>query len=357
MNLTNQVDFSNQHFYIGTDVHKKNWKITIRTSTMELKTFSMDSSADNLAEYMKKNYPNGVYHSVYEAGFSGYGAHKELTKHGFDSIIVSPADVPSTNKEKSGKTDKIDSRKLSRELANGSLSGIYIPDDYHQQLRSLCRMRQLLIRDETRMKNRIKSMFMFYSKEVPENKQMQHWSKRFIEWLRNQRFEFEMGNQCLSVMIDGLINSRSLITQVTKNLRHHCNSNPEIKKIIELLLTVPGIGFITAVTIYTEIINIKRFKTLDHFCSYIGLVPSVHSSGDKNHTNGLTKRANAYLRSLIIEASWTAIRVDPALTMKYNELIKNMKGQEAIIHIAKKLINRIRRVWLEEKPYVLSIVK
>jgi transposase len=356
MNLTKKLDFSNEHFYIGNDVHKKCWKITVRSSEMELKTFSMDPNPEKLADYMNKNYPNGVYHSVYEAGFSGYKADTRLKELGFENIIVSPSDVPRTNKEKSGKTDKIDSRKLSRELANGSLTCIYIPDDYHQQLRSLCRMRQMLVRDETRVKNRIKSMFMFYGKDIVANNELPHWSRKFIEWLRTQKFEFDTGNDCLTVMIDHLVNIRNTISQVIKKLKNHCRSNPEVLKTINLLKTVPGIGFITALTIYTEIIDINRFQSVDHLLSFIGLVPSVNSSGEKEHINGLTKRANRYLRSLIIESSWTAIRTDPALTMRYNELKKRMKGQEAIIHIAKKLVKRIRFVWKQESPYRLSIV-
>lgn len=356
MKLAKKLDFSNEHFYIGNDVHKNSWKITIRTDNMELKTFSMDPSPEQLAEYMNRNYPNGKYFSVYEAGFSGFNTHKQLEALGINNIVVSPADVPSTNKEKSGKTDKIDSRKLSRELANGSLTAIYIPDEYHLQLRTLCRTRQKLVKDETRIKNRIKSMFNLYSKAIVVNSEVSHWSNKFIEWLRNQKFEYENCDLSLTVMIEQLVFTRKLISQVIRKLRQNCRDNKETGRIVNLIKTVPGVGFITAITIYTEIIDMKRFNNIDHLLSYIGLVPSVNASGERERINGLTNRANKHLRYLIVEAAWTAIRRDPVLTMRYNELKKRMLGTEAIIHIAKKIVSRIRYVWKEEKPYQMSLV-
>ncbi len=66
---------------------------------------------------------------------------------------------------------------------------------------------------------------------------------------------------------------------------------------------------------------------------------------------------NKYLRSLLIEAAWIAVRKDPALTASFNEYIKRMSKQEAIIRIAKKLLNRIRTVWMKNTEYVCSVVK
>ncbi len=126
--------------------------------------------------------------------------------------------------------------------------------------------------------------------------------------------------------------------------------------LIPLLLTVPGVGFITAMTLATEIINMNRFKTLEHVASYVGLIPSIQSSDDKENTSGISPRRNKYLRTMLIEAAWTAVRVDPALTMKFNQLSRRMNRNKAIVRIAKILLNRIRYVWNNQKPYVLSVV-
>jgi transposase len=148
-----RIDYTSQDFFLGIDVHHKIWKVTVRTNNMELKTFSMNPSAEQLYRYMHKRYPEGNYYSVYEAGFSGYWIDTELKKWGFHNIVINPADVPTTQKEKSTKTDAIDSRKLARHLENGSLKGIYIPDQFHQQLRSVCRLRFKVVQSQTRVKN------------------------------------------------------------------------------------------------------------------------------------------------------------------------------------------------------------
>ena len=88
------------------------------------------------------------------------------------------------------------------------------------------------------------------------------------------------------------------------------------------LRTVPGVGFITAFTFYAEIIAIFRFQKFDHLISFLGFIPSVESSDETEQILGLTNRCNKYLRYLLIEAAWVAVRKDSALTMAFQELIK-----------------------------------
>ncbi len=109
------LDFKNQQFYVGIDVHKKSWSVTIRSGGITLKTYSSNPSPEELNEYMRKQYPGGSYNSVYEAGFSGYWTHRRLEQLGFKNIVISPNEVPTNGKEKQYKTDSIDSRKLARE--------------------------------------------------------------------------------------------------------------------------------------------------------------------------------------------------------------------------------------------------
>ena len=84
---------------------------------------------------------------------------------------------------------------------------------------------------------------------------------------------------------------------------------------IKLLLTVPGISYITATTLLTEIADIHRLKSTDRFASYIGLVSSTKSSREKDKGIGLSVQFNRYLRQLLVETSWVAVRNDPALAL------------------------------------------
>ena len=126
--------------------------------------------------------------------------------------------------------------------------------------------------------------------------------------------------------------------------------------LVPLLLTVPGIGFITTMTLLTEIIDMNRFKTLEKLAAYIGLIPSIFSSDEKETNLGISDRRNKYLRSMLVEAAWIAVKKDPALTMKFANLCQRMNSNKAIVRIAKILLNRIRYVWKNQKPYVNAVV-
>lgn len=352
----NTLNFNNQIFHIGIDVHKAQWTVTIRSNRLKLKTFSMDPSAEKLYNYMQKNYPGGIYHTVYEAGFCGYSAHRELERYGFNSIITAPTDVPTSNKEKNQKMDPIDSKKLARELENGSLESIYIPDQLHQELRSLVRQRYQLIKKQTRVKNQIKSYLLFYGQRLPGNWEVKHWSKNFIEYLGGLDFIYPMGKEQVAIYIEELMEIRKLILRVIRQIKQYLVEY-KLTEDIKLLCSVPGIGFTSAITILTEIMEPERFPDLDNIASYVGLVPTVLSSDKKRIELGIKYHHNKYLRGLLIEAAWVAVRQDPALTCSYNNYLRRMSKQEAIIRIAKKLLSRILYVWTNRKPYVKSVVK
>ena len=74
-----ELNFEGQNFYVGIDVHLKSWTVTVMSESLSLKTFTQPSSAEILRNYLIRNYPGGTYHSVYEAGFSGFWAHYILT--------------------------------------------------------------------------------------------------------------------------------------------------------------------------------------------------------------------------------------------------------------------------------------
>ena len=82
-------------------------------------------------------------------------------------------------------------------------------------------------------------------------------------------------------------------------------------------------------SLYTEIIDMKRFHNDDALANFVGLVPSTQTSDKKVDVNGISYRQNKFLRSLMIESAWVAVKEDPALTLKFKELTKRMKPQDA----------------------------
>jgi transposase len=347
--------FKNQQFFIGIDVHKKSWTIAIRNNRLVLKTFTMNPSAKELGAYMKNHYPGGEYYSVYESGFSGFWIHRQLEEEGIKNIVAAPTEIPTSSNEKNHKSDPVDSRKLSQLLENKTIKGIYIPSQLQQEFRSLVRLRYQLVKSQIRLKNQIKGYLHFYGHNIPENEISRNWSGKYIKELNNLEFNYKAGKAQMEVYLDCFKKNKETILEVVKSIRKFAAEN-ELEEKISLLMSVPGIGYITAVTLFSELMETERFTKFDYLASYCGLIPSTRSSGDKENTLGIIWNHNKYIRQLLVESAWMAVRKDPALTLAYGNLIKRMSKQEAIIRIAKKLLSRISYVLREKKKYVYALV-
>jgi transposase len=316
----------------------------------------MDPSPEQLRKHLINHYPGGKYYSVYEAGFCGFWIHRDLTRLGIENIVVNPADVPTTHKEKRRRRDPVDSSKLARELAHGSLTSIYIPDPFHEDLRALCRLYHKSVSHRTRLKNRIRSFLYSNNVPIPARTEVFPWSGRFVSWLEALEFGSAPAKSYLQYCLNELHGTRTQTKTLLKELRILSQAPPIRKVVHELLRSVPGVGFITSMTFYAEIMDMNRFRSFDQLASFAGLVPDTDSSGERDTDTGLTFRRNRHLRHMLIESAWIAARFDPALTQKYHELLCRMKKQQAIIRIAKKLLSRMRYVWMEETPYVKAVV-
>lgn len=354
-NKVKKLDFKGMLLFCGIDVHKKSWRISIREKGFDLENYSQDADAEGLLKHLQKKYPGASYRIAYEAGFCGFGIERFFHKRGISCLVINPADVPSSDKDKQRKQDKIDARKISRELSQGQLEGIYVPEEKMEHARGLVRQRTRLVWDQTRCKNRIWHLLMFNGLEVKGLKPQQYWSKYFIQKLEQLPCGDEMLRSTLNIAIEEYLQVRRMICEITKMIRV-ISKQPEWSKIQGILQSIGGIGLINSMVIYTEIQDMKRFKLLDHLCSFAGIVPDTGSSGDKEIVRGITHRSNYYLRSAIIESSWMLIRKDPAMLMKYKQYCARMPENKAIIKIAKHLLSRIRYLWLNGVKYENGVV-
>lgn len=353
----NKLDFTNQNVYVGFDVHKKSWKVSILMEKSFHKTFSQDPKPELLYNYLLKNFPGANYHTAYEAGFCGFWIHYALTDYGVKSMVVNPADIPTTLKEIIQKEDARDSLKIAKALRSGILKPIYVPKNTTCDDRALIRVRSTLTTDLARNKNRVKGFLNFQGIVIPEEHKHRSttWSKNFVKWIESVELGSQSGKDALSIFINECKNLRDAKLKVTKRIKE-LSQTEVYKQNAELLRTVPGIGLITSMEILTELETITRFKDIDHFASYIGLIPSTHSSGEKDRVGSITPRGQQTLRTAIIESAWIAIRMDSALTQKYIELTARMLPQKAIVRIAKKLLSRIYFVLKNKQPYRCLVV-
>ena len=342
--------------FIGIDVHKRSWSVSIFTSSIHHKTFSQPPSAEALHSYVVKYFSGYEVYCAYESCKIGYWIQRDLEKLGFSCIVVNAADIPTTNKESAEKTDPVDSRKIAKALRGGLLRGINVPDEEMEGHRQLFRYRKRLWGDLVRIKNRIKDKLLSSGITIPQKYDNPNWSKGFLKWLEEVEFPSSSTRDVLDLLLSQyeVIYRHFLKTSVqVRKLQKH----PRYKAQSQLLREIPGIGPLTTVQLLIEIGDINRFKNFKHFNSFIGFKPMTHSSGERDMKGYMTYRSHKGLRSSLIECAWTAVQHDPVLLQTYERLQDSHTKKRAIVKVARKLLSRIYHVLKTNEPYVIGLVE
>ena len=339
--------------FIGIDIHKRSWKVHCATDIFSGKTFSMEPDPIMLRAYVEKHFKEHEITTAYEAGCCGFFAHRAFESYGWQSLVVNPADIHRKGKEKYTKTDHIDSQVIARELKDGRLQGIHVPNMEREQLRSLFRRRNNLVKNYRKIKNLIKGQLLNQGISIPCEFDNSHWSHSFRDWLDNLEFAYLPARMTLDSHMRYFRFVDQELRDVSTYLRGYCKEH--YKKDYMLLRSIPGIGGIVACGIICELGDLRRFKSIKHISGYVGLAPGIHQSGDNLRNTGITRRAHRLMRSYFIEASWQAIRTDPVMQAYYRKhLGKNVKS--VIVKIARKLLSRTLAVIKTEIPYEIGVV-
>lgn len=357
MTQVKNLDFTGSTIYCGLDVHKKSWRVNIQDSEFELEDFTQNPDAVLLHKHLTRRYPGATYKIGYEAGFCGFTTQRVLSQLGCNCFVINAADIPTSDKAKKQKQDKADARKLCEYLQSKKLKGIHIPAVEWEHARSLVRTRERIVNNQTRCKNRIWQLLHFSGLPVPtQQEEGKYWSKRFIDGLQKMDCGGSVHlQQSLHLHIKDYLQTRQLLLEATRTIRALCREEKFADQ-IKLLRTIPGIGEVNAAVMLFELQDVTRFKRFDYLCSYVGLVPDTSDSGDTKRTKGITHRHNSYLRVALVESSWSVVRKDPALLMKYKDYCKRMDKNKAIIRIAKHLLSRINYVLRNKQEYVTGVV-
>jgi transposase len=314
----------------------------------------MPPNPEVLQAYVAKHFPDHEVSVAYEAGCCGYYAHRSFEGYGWCSLVVNPADIHRKGKEKYTKTDKIDAQLIARELKDGRLDSIHIPDVAREQLRSLFRRRNDLVKDFRRIKSILKMQLLYFGVHIPEEFDNDHWSHNFRYWIDGLEFVHPTARDTFDSRMRSFRFIDKELRDVSTKLRAYCRKH--YKKDYYLLRSIPGIGGIVACGIICELGDLRRFNSIKHLAGYVGLAPGIHQSGDNQRSTGITMRAHRLIRSYFIEASWQAIRTDPIMQAYYRKHIgKNVKS--IIVKVARKLLSRTLAVIKTEIPYSIGVIE
>ena len=124
--------------FVGLEDSKRTWKLCVRSTGMVVHETSMPTEYGNLRRYLQGRYPGCTIRVMYEAGFAGFWLHDCLEADGVD-CVVTPAHMVTQEKVNKVKTDKIDARRLAKNLENGDYVACHVPDLERREDRQISR--------------------------------------------------------------------------------------------------------------------------------------------------------------------------------------------------------------------------
>jgi len=339
-----------EDLFVGIDLHKHRWHVSIRTVDVEVFNASIPGTWEALQRVLAR-YAGHPLQAVYEAGYFGFRLHDRLVDHGIPCLVTPPSLVPQEYGNRV-KTDRRDSSKLAHLLAKGLLKRVWVPSEEELYHRQVIRRRRQLVRDRVRTQSRIKAELRFYGVHLEEPRG--RWTQIYFETLRRVRF----GNRWMQESFDRLLEQYEFLSvQIDKQtqLLRELSETELYRERVEILQSIPGIGVISAMEVLLELQDVSRFRRAEQLAAYVGLTPSQYSSADKVRMGRITGIGKSTLRSLLVEASWTLIRKDQAMREKYDRIKIRSGGKRAIVAIARTLLLRMRRMLLDKQAYALDL--
>jgi transposase len=341
---------SGEDLFVGIDLHKQRWHVTIRTFDVELFSASIPGTWESLQRILVR-YPGHSLQAVYEAGYFGFRLHDRLVDHGIPCLVTPPSLVPQEYGNRV-KTDRRDSSKLAHLLAKGMLKRVWVPSEEERYHRQVVRRRRQLVRDRVRTQSRIKAELRFYGIHLEEPRG--RWTQVYLEGLRSINF----GNRWMQESFNRLLEQYEFLSaQIAKQtqLLRELSETVLYRKRVEILQSIPGIGMISAMELLLELQDVSRFRRAEQLAAYVGLTPSQYSSADKVRMGRITGIGKNTLRAILVEASWQLITKDQVMREKYDRIKIRSGGKRAIVAIARTLLLRMRRMLLDERAYTLQL--
>lgn len=301
--------------YVGLDVHKSSIEIAIAESGRhnEVRSYGrIDGTLTALDKVTRKLESKGsTLFFVYEAGPCGYEIYRHLSNKGYDCIVVAPSMIPKQSGNRI-KNDRRDAQMLARLHRAGELTNIYVPSLEDEAMRDLTRAREDAKSVERKAKQRILAFLLRhgyrYSGKTP-------WSKAHFRWISILKLPHPAQQVVLQESLDALSECTARVDRLTERIQQLL---PEWRMypVVKALQTLRGVSLVVSTTTIAELGDLTRFARPVELMSYLGLVPSEHSSGETTKRGGITKTGNGHVRRVLVEAAWAyrlPARISPKL--------------------------------------------
>jgi transposase len=324
--------------WIGIDDHADKWTIAQYRGNEEkpAKEFELvpDGSGYRKLIAFAKGL-GGEVRIVYEAGPCGYELYRRLTKAGLRCQVAAPSLTPRKPGERV-KTNRRDAAKLGRYLRSNELTMIAVPDAERESLRDLVRARQAVQKDLVSIRHQIAKFLLRYGHRYRDGKA---WTARFWVWIGKLTLEGEYGQVVLAEMIATHGQRLARLSRYDDAIEAAAK-RPEYAPYIGAMSVLRGIKTLSAMTILSELGDLRRFATAPQLMAAVGLVPAESSTGDRATRLSITKTGNAHVRHIVVEAAWQyQRRISNGPTIQR----RRKDRSEALLDIAQRCDSRLNR--------------
>jgi transposase len=244
----------------------------------------------------------------YEASYVGFSLQRDLQDRGYDCVVVAPSSIP-RRAGKSVKTDRIDAAELAEFYANGLLTIVTAPAAELEQDRDLLRSRQQLKQQQGALRRHIQSLLRrngLHYKAETQHKTL--WQTHHYGWL-DKTIEGCSGS--LKVNLSLLVRQLKSLDETLAAYGEAVEAlaaTPRYREPVKALTCYKGIKNLFALTMITEIGDVKRFAHPRQLVSWVGMDIREYASGGRSHRFGITRQGNPYLRTAFIEANQRGYR-------------------------------------------------
>jgi len=243
------------------------------------------------------------------------------------------------------KTDQRDARCLSEVSSRISLPSVHIPSSTARERKTLCSMRQGLVGMRTQSINMARGWLRGQACTLPSGS-----SPTFARRVRQRLLELNVGVP--TYVERTLIVIESLCEQIAaadRELAAIANTDPVCTR----LMTVPGIGPITAVNFVATVDDVQRFTSAHQLQSFLGLTPGESSSGQRKHRLSITKAGPGRTRWTLVQAAWSVRRCHRGSRLwHWGQTIEQRRGKHiAVVAMARKIAGILYAIWRTEQNY------
>lgn len=331
--------------YVGLDVHKKTISYCVKSfQGQALERGTIASTRPALHNWLAgRTVP---WLGALEATmFTGW-IYDFLKPHAADLKVAHPEMLKAITAAKK-KNDRADAEKLADLLRVNLLPECTMMPTELRELRRILRYRNMIVRTAITMKNKMAGLLMEVG--VSYDKQRLH-GKRYFSNLLQYRLEDvpESVGELLRLSRSNLELFTTIQKQLVKTLRHH----KTIRRRVENLMTIPGVGEILALTWVVEMGDIARFMSARQAVSYCGLCSAQRESAGREQRGPLSKKRNKHLQTTLIEAAKLAPRWNPQLKTVHERALEKGNRNRATLEVARRLVKYLLAVDRRETPFI-----